>query len=245
MTIVEICCGSYYDCLQAYRGGATRVELNSALALGGLTPSMGSLELTLENTELKAIAMVRPRAGGFHYSQEDFDTMKKDTKILLEKGAHGIAFGILNEDATIDINRTQEIIKIIQSFGKDKEIVFHRAFDCVPNVDEAILTLIDLGVHRILTSGQEEKAVEGKALIKRLIDTYGNQIEILPGSGLNESNAKQLISETGVNQIHSSCKDWLLDNTTIRNHVSYAYHLENDYEVVCMDKVVKIIESVN
>lgn len=244
MGTVEVCCGSYYDSLQAYHGGAKRIELNSALALGGLTPSMGALELTLQNTKLKVIAMVRPRAGGFNYLQEDFETMKKDVVACLEKGAHGIAFGILNDDATIDVKRTQEIIEIIKKYGVDREIVFHRAFDCVPNAFDGIETLIKLGVHRVLTSGQEDKALDGAKLIGKLNEKYGDKIEILPGSGLNDTNCKKLMEDTGVNQIHSSCKDWLIDNTTTANHVTYAYHNENDYEVVNIEKVKRIVQIV-
>lgn len=96
--IIEICCGSYEDALAAYRGGAKRIELNSALYLGGLTPSLGSLILTKKNTDLKVITMVRPRGAGFCYSEADFETMKMDARLLMENGADGVAFGCLDEE---------------------------------------------------------------------------------------------------------------------------------------------------
>ena len=116
--IIEVCCGSYDDALASYRGGAKRIELNSALYLGGLTPSLASLILTKKNTDLKVIAMVRPRAAGFCYTNEEFETMKLDVTLMLENGADGIAFGCLTSDSEIDVKQTKEIVDIIKSFNK-------------------------------------------------------------------------------------------------------------------------------
>ena len=87
--IIEICCGSYEDALNAYHGGAKRIELNNALHLGGLTPSLATLKLTKKNTNLKVITMVRPRGAGFCYNEIEFEVMKEDAKSLLENGADG------------------------------------------------------------------------------------------------------------------------------------------------------------
>ena len=94
--MIEICCGSYYDAMQAYLGGAKRVELNSGLHLGGLTPSVGALKLTKKNTDLKVICMIRTRGAGFHYLPEDFETLLEDCRVLMEYGADGIVFGCLD-----------------------------------------------------------------------------------------------------------------------------------------------------
>lgn len=91
--IVEICCGSYSDALAAWKAGATRIELNSALSLGGLTPSLATLKMTKQNTGLKVITMIRPRGAGFCYDEEEYEVMKQDAKIMLENGADGLAFG--------------------------------------------------------------------------------------------------------------------------------------------------------
>ena len=99
--IVEVCAGSYQDCIAAYKGKATRVELNSALSVGGLTPSLASLRRVKKETNLQVICMVRPRAAGFCYEKEDVEIMFEEAKILLENGADGIAFGFLNMDGTI------------------------------------------------------------------------------------------------------------------------------------------------
>ena len=110
--MVEICCGSYEDARNAYLGGAKRIELNSALHLGGLTPSIASLTLTKKNTDLKVICMVRPRGAGFCYNDIEFEQIMEDAKVLLENGADGLAFGFLNKDYTIDRFSTSFIISM-------------------------------------------------------------------------------------------------------------------------------------
>lgn len=240
---IEICCGSYYDALAAQKGNADRIELNSALFMGGLTPSLGSLILTKKNTDLKVITMIRPRGAGFAYNDEDFLNMLADTGNMMKNGADGIAFGILTQSGEIDIERCKKIIQLVRSYGQDKEIVFHRAFDCVSNPYKAIEALIELGVDRILTSGLQDKAVQGKALLKELQATYGDKIELLAGSGMNASNAVDFMNETGINQVHSSCKEWLKDATTTMNEVSYAYHEKDDYDVVSAQAVKLLVET--
>lgn len=243
MITVEICCGSLEDSLAAYRGGAHRVELNSALHLGGLTPSLATLIQVKEAIPIPVIAMVRPRAAGFCYRAKEIDVMMMDARLLLEAGADGIAFGFLNFDGSIDIENTKKMVKLIKSFGQNKEAVFHRAFDCTMDPFVAIQQFIDLKIDRILTSGLENTAIEGKELLKQFVEKAANQIEILPGSGISETNVLDLIAETGVNQVHSSCKDWLIDPTTTLNHVSYAYHEKNDYEIVSEVKVKKLVDQ--
>ncbi len=243
--IVEICCGSYYDAKNAYLGKAKRIELNSALYLGGLTPSVATLRQVKKDFDLEIVCMVRPRGAGFCYNDEDFLIMKEEAKDLLENGADGIAFGILDQDGNIDLKRNQEMIEIIKSYHKTA--VFHRAFDCVKDYDQAIRQLIDLGVDRVLTSGLEAKAMDGKEVIKYLQSHYGDQIQILAGSGMNASNAKEMMDYTGIYQVHSSCKDWLNDPTTSSNHVTYAYATsphENDYEIVSKELVEKLVASI-
>lgn len=242
--IVEVCCGSYEDALAAYKGGAKRIELNSALYLGGLTPSLATLKLTKQNTDLKIIAMVRPRAAGFCYSDIDFEVMKSDAEILMKNGADGIAFGCLNEDREIAEDKTKEMTAIIKKYNG--EAVFHRAFDCVNDPYKAIEELIEIGIDRILTSGGRGKAVTGIELLKKLQENYGEKIQLLAGSGVNISNARQLMEKTGITQVHSSCKGWLPDPTTQSENVSYAYASDpnkNSYEIVDEKLVRQLIES--
>lgn len=242
--IVEICTGSYQDCLAAYRGGAKRVELNSALSVGGLSPSLSTLIHVKKDTDLKVICMVRPRAAGFCYSVEEEMIMLEDAKLFMEHQADGIAFGFLNEDGTIHRKSTKTMVDLIHSYHG--EAVFHRAFDVCPDPYEAIETLIELGVDRILTSGQQNKAIEGKELIKDLQLKYGDQIQILAGSGINIHNVKELMDYTGIQQVHSSCKTYQTDPTTIHNSVSFSYLTDPhslDYDLVDEEIVKQFVRG--
>ena len=244
--LVEICCGSYSDALAAAKGGAKRIELNCALALGGLTPSAATLRLVKEQVPaLKVIAMVRPRGAGFCYSEEEFFLMKEECKELLLAGADGIAFGFLKEDATIDIERTKALTCMIKEAGK--EAVFHRAFDCCNDPFTAIEQLISLDVNRLLTSGQKNTAAEGLELIAQLQEIYGSKIELLAGSGINADNAADILQKTGVYQLHSSCKAYLPDPTTQNSNVSYRiYSGQNEmmYDIVSAELVHQLVTEV-
>ena len=244
--IVEICCGSFYDALQAAEGGAKRIELNSALMLGGLTPSTATLKLVKQNIpDLKVITMVRPRGAGFCYSKEEFQVMEAECLELLEAGADGIVFGCLKADGNLDVEKNNRLLSLIKMYNK--EAVFHRAFDIVSDPFKTMEALIEMGVDRVLTSGLQDKAMEGATLIKRLQERYGNQIEILVGSGINVSNARKLMDETGIWQVHSSCKDWITDPTTKANGVSYSIvsgELEMKYDVVSSELVKRLLAAI-
>ncbi|MDQ0360104.1 copper homeostasis protein CutC [Breznakia pachnodae] len=240
--LLEVCCGSFEDALQADKAHAQRIELNSALYLGGLTPSLGSLIKTKTLTNIKTVCMVRPRAGGFCYSNDDIEVMFTDAILLLENGADGLAFGFLNEDSTIKYDLTKKMIDLIHSY--QKEAVFHRAIDVSKNYEESIKALIELGCDRILTSGSYATVNEGKDIMKSAYETYGSKIEFVMGSGVNENNAQQLIDYTGIHQVHSSCKGFKEDPTTSNQHVSYQYLDSNNYEVVDIDKVKAILNAI-
>ena len=243
--VIEVCAGSYADCLAAEKGGATRVELNSALSAGGLTPTLATLLRVKKETNLKVICMDRPRAAGFCYDAADTTIMMDDAKILLENGADGLAFGFLKENGEVDAEKTKAMCDLIHQFGK--EAVFHRAFDVTPDPFAAMETIIHCGVDRVLTSGQKAKAMDGIALIGELQKKYGEQVEILAGSGMNASNALEMIEKTGIHQVHSYCKGYETDPTTEKNGVTYAYlpspHTM-DYDVVKEELVRKICEAV-
>ncbi len=232
--IFEVCAGSYEDCLAAQAGGADRIELNSALYLGGLTPSMATVKMVKQDVKLPIAAMVRPRAGGFYYTQEEYEVMKEDAKLLLGEGIEAIVFGFLNEDFTFDASRTKEFTDLIHAYGG--EAVVHRAFDVVLDMDEAMKCLIACGVNRVLTSGQAINAVEGASQLAYLQQTYGKQIEILGGVGLRETNVAAFIQESQLTQVHSSCKAWKIDPTAKRNQVTYAYDPQHEFGYECVDE---------
>ena len=239
--LFEVCAGSVQDCINAQLCGADRVELNSALHLGGLTPSLAMLKLLKEKTSLKVVCMDRPRAAGFCYDDVEIETMFEDAKILLQNGADGISFGFLNSDATINVTETKKMVELIHQY--QKEAVFHRAFDCVDDPMHAIKQLIDCGVGRILTSGLQPTAMQGALVLEKLQSEFGNQIELLAGSGINANNIRALKEQTGLHQFHGSCKEWCKDPTTTVGNVSYAYHESDDYDCVSLEKVKSIVQE--
>ena len=239
--LFEVCAGSVQDCINAQLGGADRVELNSALHLGGLTPSLAMLKLVKEKTSLKVVCMDRPRAAGFCYDDVEIETMFEDAKILLENGADGISFGFLNSDATINVTETKKMVELIHQY--QKKAVFHRAFDCVDDPMHAIKQLIDCGVDRILTSGLQPTAMQGASVLEKLQSEFGDQIELLAGSGINANNIRALKEQTGLHQFHGSCKEWCKDPTTTVGNVSYAYHESDDYDCVSLEKVRSIVQE--
>src|SRR5512142_2020898 len=141
--LLEICCGSIDDAIQAERGGADRVELCSALFLCGLRPSLGTVQEAKARLKIPVIVMVRPRSGGFCYTDAEFATMERDARLAIENGADGVVFGILNRDGTIDLARTRRLREII---GSRRQAVFHRAFDVTPDPLAAVDQLVDLGI---------------------------------------------------------------------------------------------------
>ncbi len=244
--IVEVCAGGYQDCLSAYKGGADRVELNSALSVGGLTPSLASLIRVKKETKLNVVCMVRPRAAGFCYDEPEAMIMMEDAKIFLENGADGIAFGFLKADKNADLEKTKAMVDLVH--GYQKEAVFHRAFDVCPDPLKTMEGLISCKVDRILTSGQEANAIDGIELIRLLQLKFGDRIQILAGSGINADNAKEIMTKTGIYQVHSSCKNYRTDPTTIGDRVSYSYLQDPhtmDHDVADMELVQRLVNSLS
>ena len=208
--LLEICCGSIDDAIEAEKGGADRVELCSALFLGGLTPSLGTIQEAKRRLKIPIMVMVRPRGGGFAYSEAEMASMERDAEAAVEKGADGVVFGILQSDGAIDIPRCKRIRQLIGN----RQAVFHRAFDVTPDPFEALEQLVDLGITRILTSGQKDSVPEGVELIKKLIERAGDRIEILPGGGIQAWNVKEMIERTGCRQVHLTAWRMVFDTST-------------------------------
>jgi copper homeostasis protein len=240
--MIEVCCGSFEDAMMASECGIKRVELNSALSLGGLTPSLGSLIMIKQYSDIEIVSMVRARAGGFCYTNYQYEQMLENLKLLLAYGTDGVSFGFLNEDRTIDKNRCQEFLENVKNEGR--KATFHRAFDCTRDPYEAIETLIDLGFDRLLTSGQEATAEEGIHLLADLQKKYGNQIEIIAGCGVNENNAQKIIDKTGIKQLHSTCRGWGVDATGMGERVSFQVSDEDGdrYRSVSVDRIKKFVQ---
>lgn len=196
--LMEVCCGSAEDAIEAWKGGADRVELNSNLFQGGLTPTVGSLQVVKRHVDIPVMTMVRPRAGGFCYTDVEYQTMKADADALLSNGADGLVFGFLHEDGTVNEERTREFVKI----AGGKPAVFHRALDVTPDWRPALDSLIKLGVTRVLTSGQASDVFFALETIKEMIEYVDGAIEILPGAGITLENVQRVVQLTGCEQIH-------------------------------------------
>lgn len=206
--LIEVCVESALDGYRAAEAGADRIELNSGLALGGLTPTAGQFQALFESVSIPIVVMLRPRNGGFVYSKSEFLVMRRDAEMLLEWGASGIVFGCLNEQQQVDAEQVQTLVKI----AADRETVFHRAFDCLNQQVEVAKQLIDLGVTRILTSGGCETAIEGTPQLRLLQSEVGEQIEILPAAGIRAANATELLTQTGCRQIHGTLSQMVEDS---------------------------------
>lgn len=239
--LLEVAIASLDDAVTAQQGGADRLELNSALSLGGLTPSLGTLIEIKAAVDLPAMAMVRPRAGGFHYSKAEFAVMRRDVDLLLEHGADGIVFGILHETGKLDLERCQQLIEQVGERSGEHQIVLHRAFDVVPDPFATLEEAIELGFHRIMTSGQETSASDGASLIAELIERAGDRIEILPASGIRRDTVTDVIASTGCNQVHGSLRERRDDcSAQARPHISFrctALPPEQQFDVTSLEEV--------
>lgn len=196
--IVEVCASSLKSALIAQSAGADRIELCSALGVGGLTPSYGLLKSVKEQIHIPVHVLIRPRMGDFTYSDYEFQCMLSDIELVKSMGFEGVVSGVLNQDFTIDINRTKELINAASGMT----FTFHRAFDWVSNPELALRDLEILGVDILLSSGQKSKAVDGISLLERL-QLQANSIVIMPGSGINDSNVLDF-ERTGFKAIHLS-----------------------------------------
>ena len=225
----------------AAEAGADRAELNSALFLGGLTPSIGSVRHA-KKAGIQIMAMIRPREGGFCYSDSEISTMLEDIAIFSAEDIDGFVFGVLNADGTV--NREKNAL-LIKACG-DKEKVFHRAIDVVPDWREAIDTLIELGFDRVLTSGQASNAIAGAETIGEMVKYANGRIEILPGGGIRPDNAAELLSKTGCTQLHSSCSSLLTDDSCSSNpSISFrGCNAENLYSACDKNKISQLLIAV-
>jgi len=197
--IVEICANSFDSALAAKLGGATRIELCTALSLGGLTPSHGLIEKVMQTLDIPVHVLIRPRGGDFTYSERELDIMKRDISYCKNLGCAGIVSGVLTTERNIDILATKQLMEA----SRDLDFTFHRAFDWVKNPTESLQQLTELEVQRILTSGQESKAIDGLGLLKNLLQAAQGNVEIMPGSGINSNNALKF-KEAGFASIHLS-----------------------------------------
>ena len=197
--ILEICIDSVEGAQLAWKYKAKRVELCSALSVGGLTPSISLTASCAAIAEVEVHAMLRSREGGFVYTAPEVNDMRLDIGRLAKAGAKGVVFGCLTNSNLIDIEACKQLLKEARGFGM--EVTFHRAIDYIDNPEKSIEQLVELGFDRVLTSGQKPMAIEGLEAIQKMVQVADGRIQIMAGSGVNADNALKL-SQTGIDALH-------------------------------------------
>ena len=203
MILVELAVESVAAAKAAAAGGAHRLELAPDLDVGGLTPSAELTSRVLVDVDMPTFVMVRPRAGDFIYSDREIADMCATIESMLALGAHGIVAGALTGSHEIDIDATAALV----SAAAGTPFTFHRAFDRAVDQSAALEQLIDLGVTRVLTSGGAPTALEGSARLRVLVEQSAGRIAILAGGGVRESNVADVVSRTGVHEVHTKLTD--------------------------------------
>lgn len=197
---IEVCVDSVDSARAAEAGGADRIELCAALGEGGLTPTAGLMETVRARVRLPIAVMIRPRAGDFCYGDDEFEVMRRDLALLKRLGADMAVFGLLNPDGSVDRDRTARLTEE----ARPLPVTFHRAVDVTRDPREALETLIELGVERVLTSGQEKSVLEGLEVITELIQLAGERLIVVPGGGITERNLPRILRECGAREFHVS-----------------------------------------
>ncbi|MFI5150948.1 MAG: copper homeostasis protein CutC [Bacteroidia bacterium] len=198
MPQLEICCYSYTSALHASSGGANRIEL-CAPGSGGLTPDRQTIVHCRSLNDIALFIMIRPRAGNFCYTQEEFEEMKENIRMAKLLGADGVVFGILNPDYTVDVARNTELARLAYPMYA----TFHKAFDLCRDLEKALDDCVDCGMHRILTSGGQATALSGFAAISHLVSYANDRIILIAGGGVRASNINAL-HIPGLSEYHSS-----------------------------------------
>jgi copper homeostasis protein len=211
--VFEVCVESLESAIAAERGGADRVELCSDLLEGGLTPSYGLLKAARQALAIRIMTMIRPRGGDFCYSEAELHVMREDLAMAKDLGADGIVFGMLNPEGTIDREATRALLQL----ARPLPVTFHRAFDMTRDPFEALDTLIDLGVDRVLTSGQEPTVLEGLDLIAALVRRANGRIIVMPGGGITERTIGRIVPAAPVREIHFGGGDSVESRMRYRN----------------------------
>jgi copper homeostasis protein len=197
---LEICIDTADALALCEKAGVARLELCSALSVGGLTPSVGLMQLAAKST-VASRAMIRPRAGDFAFSQADTSQMLIDIDMARDCRLEGVVLGAIQQDATLDVTLLRSLCDRSGSLKK----TLHRAVDLVPDPSRAIDIAVDLGFDCILTSGGSPRATDGVERLRRMVDHADGRISIMPGAGVNPTNVAQILSQTGATWVHSSC----------------------------------------
>ncbi|EKO3672739.1 copper homeostasis protein CutC [Vibrio metschnikovii] len=201
---LEVCIDNIESLHYAIQGGATRIELCSALALGGLTPSYGMMKQSARLSTIPVYAMIRPRQGDFLYDHDDIAMMLDDIDAAAEAKLQGVVIGALTAQGEIDESQVKQLVTRAQQHGLG--VTFHRAIDQCRDFRQALELLIDLGCERVLTSGQAPQVEQGISTLADMVSLAKGRIRIMAGAGLTANNVTRIIQQTGVQEVHLSGK---------------------------------------
>eukprot|EP01064_Diplonema_japonicum_P037833 TRINITY_DN8995_c0_g1_i1.p1 TRINITY_DN8995_c0_g1~~TRINITY_DN8995_c0_g1_i1.p1 ORF type:complete len:267 (+),score=56.45 TRINITY_DN8995_c0_g1_i1:69-803(+) len=208
MVTIEVCIDSAHGARAALEGGVERLEICASLAEGGLTPSVGLVcQIDTWGLDAEQYIMIRPRGGDFMYSEDEIQIMEQDIRCfaaLKLNSVKGFVFGVLTKDRKVNVEATKRLVAAAVGY----ETTFHRAVDVALDTEGAVRDVIACGCTCILTSGGCAKAIDGITTIKSMIEKYGRSIAIMPGSGVNPSNAPTLLT-TGARHLHFSAKTYV------------------------------------
>lgn len=197
--LFESCIDSPDTALASERGGAGRVELCARLDVGGTTPPAALIERCVGSIAIPVFVMIRPRGGGFVYDATDVAAMAADIGVAAAAGAHGVVFGALRADATIDVDVMRRLI----DRARPLPVTCHKAIDAAGDPLAALDTLLALGVDRVLTSGGAETAGAGAAMIARMVARAGEALVVMAGGGIRAHSVGALVQATGVREVHA------------------------------------------
>jgi copper homeostasis protein len=200
--ILEIAANSVASASAAQEGGADRIELVSALELGGLTPSYATIAMTRERLRIPVYVLIRPRDGDFLYNDLECEAMQRDIEACKALGCDGVVIGVLDADGNVDLARCRALIAAAGSLG----VTFHRAFDLTRDPDQALEDVIAIGCERVLTSGARPRAIEGVERIAALVAQAKDRIVVMPGAGIDEHSIAAVHAATGAREFHASAK---------------------------------------
>ncbi|WP_413285105.1 copper homeostasis protein CutC [Vibrio sp. MA40-2] len=240
---IEVCIDNLESMHNAITGGATRIELCSALALGGLTPSFGFMQKAAQLSTVPIYAMIRPRQGDFLYDSDDIEAMLQDIYVAKQAGLQGVVFGVLNKFAEIDMDSCDQLMKAATGL----DVTFHRAIDQCADYQLAIENIIRLGCKRILTSGLAANAYEGREVIASMVKQANGQLAIMAGAGVSAANVADIIKVTGVKNLHLSGKSSRISRMhTVSNQVKMGSDQINDNLIPITDpkKIQAIIDAI-
>ena len=239
--IIEVCVDTVDGGIEALDIGADRLELCSALGLGGLTPSLGSFIMLEEKYPGKTHVLIRPRMGNFIYNKVEKSNIESDCSLFAEYGCKELVIGALLENNSPDYEFLNKIVNLHPSIN----FTFHRALDELQDPDQHLHQLAEMGFRRILTSGGHNTALEGINNIATWQSKFGHLIEIMAGGGIAEHNIEEIFEISQINAAHLSLKEWFEPENTSHLNLNSTLFSGSGYWKLKKNDLKKILIKIN